>query len=90
MSLSVGKMSYSNGIVSLPCRAHGGDDHGSTYLQAFSTYLRAEYLERPLDRIYLMVKQHMRETKQVCLENLDKKEGTYKITNNVQDINLNN
>ena len=49
----------------LYCRAHGGDEHGSTYLQAFSTYLREEYLQRPLDRIYLMVKQHMAKTKQV-------------------------
>ena len=46
-------------------RAFGADEHGSTYLKAFSTYLREEYLQRPLDRIYLMVKQHMAKTVQV-------------------------
>ena len=45
--------------------AFGGDEHGSTYLQAFDTYLREEYLQRPLDRIYLMVKQHMAKAQQV-------------------------
>ena len=45
--------------------AFGGDKHGSTYLQAFATYLREEYLQRPLDRIYLMVKQHMAKAQQV-------------------------
>ena len=46
-------------------RAYGGDEDGSVYLQAFATFLQDHYLNIPLDRIYLMVKWAMIETKQV-------------------------
>ena len=43
----------------LICRAHAGEPSGSPYVQLFSKYLRENYMKRPLDRIYLMVKQAM-------------------------------
>ena len=42
-----------------------GGEHGSEYLQSFSKFLQENYKEKPLDRIYLMVKQHMGKTSQV-------------------------
>ena len=45
-------------------RAYGGDEDGSVYLQAFATFLQDQYLNIPLDRIYLMVKRAMIEAKQ--------------------------
>ena len=46
-------------------RAFVGGEHGSEYLQSFSTFLQDNYKEERLDRIYLMVKQHMGKTSQV-------------------------
>ena len=47
------------------CRAYGGDHGGSAYLQAFAKFLTEHYMKRPLDRIYLMVKQAMITAQQV-------------------------
>ena len=41
------------------CRAHGGDENGSVYLQALATYLQQEYMDRPLNKILQMVRQYM-------------------------------
>ena len=49
----------------LSFRAYGGDDDGSVYLQAFATFLQKHYHTRSLDRIYLMVKRAMLDSKQV-------------------------
>ena len=46
-------------------RAFGGDKDGSVFLQAFATFLKDQYLKRPLDRIYLMVKKTMIEAQQI-------------------------
>ena len=46
-------------------RAYGGDKTGSAYLQYLAKFLREEYMKRPLDRIYLMVKQAMLKVEQV-------------------------
>ena len=46
-------------------RAYVGDDDGSVYIQAFSTYLKEQYKKRSLDKIYLMVKQAMIKCEQV-------------------------
>ena len=46
-------------------RAYAGDADGSLYLQAFATFLKENYVTRPLDRIYLMVKQAMIKAEQV-------------------------
>ena len=46
-------------------RAYAGDDDGSVYIQAFSTYLKEQYKKRSLDKIYLMVKQAMIKCEQV-------------------------
>ena len=40
-------------------RAHKGDDSGSAYLQAFSTYLDRHYINHDLDTIYSMVNRYM-------------------------------
>ena len=48
-------------------RAYAGDDDGSVYLQALSTYLKEQYKIRSLDKIYLMVKQAMIKCEQVSV-----------------------
>ena len=48
-------------------RAYAGDENGSVFLQAFATFLHDQYIRRPLDRIYLMVKQAMIKAEQVEL-----------------------
>ena len=55
-------------FVDFNFRAYGGDENGSPYLQAFAKFLREQYMNRSLDRIYLMVKQFMKQTVQVNLE----------------------
>ena len=49
------------------CRAFVGGEHGSEYLQSFATFLQENYKDKPLERIYLMVKQHMGKTSQVSI-----------------------
>ena len=49
----------------LSFRADSGGETGSHYLQALAAFLRENYLEFPLDRIYLMVKQYMIEVEEV-------------------------
>ena len=46
-------------------RAYAGDEDGSVYLQAFATYLQEHYKTRPVDKIYMMVKQAMIRCEQV-------------------------
>ena len=49
----------------LSFRADSGGETWSHYLQALAAFLRENYLEFPLDRIYLMVKQYMVEIEEV-------------------------
>ena len=46
-------------------RAYGGDKEGTVYLQTLANSVQNYYMEEPLDRIYLVVKQEMIEAKQV-------------------------
>ena len=50
-------------------RAFAGNEHGSDFLQSFSTLLQQHYKKFSLDRIFLMVKQHMGKTPQVSTSN---------------------
>ncbi len=47
------------------CRAFGGDEGGSAFLQYWARFLQQEYRTRSLHKIYLMVKQAMARTQQV-------------------------
>ena len=41
------------------CRAHGGDENGSMYLQTFARHLREYFSLEPLSKIFLLVRQYM-------------------------------
>ena len=41
------------------CRANGGDENGSMYLQTFARHLREYFSLEPLSKIFLLVRQYM-------------------------------